>query len=382
VSAPLHVRLASGFRWRLPFPAAERDVLRLRVDAGVSVLAIANAYDSGFSTCWLPGSRLILDRFEEAWAAGSGPVADRLRAAFAAARAAFVAESALLVAYDDPADAAGATLHVVALDGAVAHAAWIGGEQAVVARGFQVAATTTPHTLAERFRAEGGEPPPANLAHIVTRTIRVDDHGEPPSTASFALAPGDTVIVTGRVHPPAAELAVAAGGFLSPVALAERIAAASDATPFTAALVARVDGFDLASTIETLVDGYVPDPRHGAELGDWARAQRALPVWFDVRGILALRGDGSVISRAWDEPGRSLPADEPTWHRAVSMVIGREPALAALAVTRPPEAADCALCMTKAFAAAGASCPACQGLGWELPPPPAWLRPASTGRTR
>jgi hypothetical protein len=231
VAAPLHVRIASGFRWRLPLPADERDVLRRRVDGGVSLLAVANAADSAFSTCWPPGSRLILDRFEEAWAAGSGPVAGRLLAAFAGARAAFLTEAAVLVPYDDPRDAPVATLLVVAIDGGAAHAAWIGDQVAMVARGFQVAAATTPHTLVGRFHAEGGEPPPPQLAHIVTRTIGADAHAEPPSLATFALAPGDTVIVVGGKRPPTGELAVAAAGFLSPAALAERTVAAADGRP-------------------------------------------------------------------------------------------------------------------------------------------------------
>jgi hypothetical protein len=380
VAAPLHVRIASGFRWRLPLPADERDVLRRGVDGGVSLLAVANAVDSAFSTCWPPGSRLILDRFEEAWAAGSGPVAGRLLAAFAGARAAFLTEAAVLVPYDDPRDAPVATLLVVAIDGGAAHAAWIGDQVAMVARGFQVAAATTPHTLVGRFHAEGGEPPPPQLAHIVTRTIGADAHAEPPSLATFALAPGDTVIVVGGKRPPTGELAVAAAGFLSPAALAERTVAAADGRPFAAALVARVDGFDLASTIDTLVDGYLPDPRHGAALGDWTRAQRALPVWFDMGRTLALRGDGSVIRREGEDPARALPEDDPRWHRVVSMVVGREPALAALALTRPRGAADCGLCAVKAVASAG--CPGCQGLGWELPALPGWLQPASTLRTR
>jgi hypothetical protein len=210
----------------------------------------------------------------------------------------------------------------------------------------------------------------------VTRTIGPDDR-EPPSMASFALAPGDTLIVVGHKRPPVDELAIAAGGFLSPAALAGRIASASDAAPFTAALVARVDSFDLASTIEILVAGYVPDPRHGADLGDWARAQGALPVWFDIGGMLAVRGDGSVLSRDWEEPERVVPEDDPMWHRVVSVVAARHPALAALAPARPAEAADCWLCVKKEFAVAGARCPGCQGLGWELPALPAWLGPAT-----
>jgi hypothetical protein len=64
----------------------------------------------------------------------------------------------------------------------------------------------------------------------------------------------------------------------------------------------------------------------------------------------------------------------------VAVAAARHPALAALAPTRPPGAAACPVCALYP-ALAGAGCPGCQGLGWELPPLPAWLRPAPTGRT-
>jgi hypothetical protein len=231
-------------RWRLPSPAAERDVVRLWIDGEVSVAAIANAYDSAFSTCWPAGSRLLLDRLEAAWAAAPGPLAERVGGAFAAAAAAFVAEASALAGDPGPlGDVPAASLTVVATDGAVACAAWLGAHAVLQVRGAEVIAATTPHTL----RAEHPEAPDVHAA-ILTRTIGAGD--DAPATETFALAPGDTLVIARGA--PVGAVAVAAAGFLAPRGLAEHLVDLPFAAggPFAAVAAIRSDGFDLAGAAD------------------------------------------------------------------------------------------------------------------------------------
>jgi hypothetical protein len=339
-------------RWRLPSPAAERDVVRLWIDGEVSVAAIANAYDSAFSTCWPAGSRLLLDRLEAAWAAASGSLPERVGGAFAAAAAAFVAEAPALAGGPGVLDEVPvASLTVVATDGASACAAWLGAHAVLQVRGVEVVATTTPHTL----RAEHPEAPDVHAA-IVTRTIGAGN--DTPATERFALAAGDTLVIARGA--PVAAVALAAAGYLAPRRLAEHLVDLPFAAdgPFAAVAAIRSDGFDLAAVVDRLIDAYTHDPRHQAWLDPWARRERALPVWFDMGGVLGLRGDGAMVGALWDHPGPAEVETDPNLLLAARVAAARLPALAALAVPRPAAAPDCRFC-------AGTRCPVCWQLGWE-----------------
>ena len=140
----------------------------------VHLALLANGYESGFSTCWPPGSRLILDLFEDAWRDSTGEVAERLAVSFQRARATFVTEAPALITEeaDFPDDAPAAALLAVAMEGSTAHAAWIGGDVAVLARGFESVAETTPHTLREKYRREHPQES-ANLANVPNVLLRM-----------------------------------------------------------------------------------------------------------------------------------------------------------------------------------------------------------------
>jgi hypothetical protein len=129
---------------------------RVRNDDGVPLAALANGFRSAFDVCAPSASRLLLDLFFAEWAASSGPVQDRLGIAFEAARERFLAEAQGLVEpdIDFPDTRPAGVLLAVAIDGATAHAAWIGGDEAILARGGLVAGASMPHTLLRQLDPE------------------------------------------------------------------------------------------------------------------------------------------------------------------------------------------------------------------------------------
>jgi len=120
----LTVRTGTALRWRPTLPARITDLIRVHVDANGVVLALlANGFDSGFSTCWPIGSRLVLDLFVDAWTSSSGSTPSRLATSLRRCREQFIAAVADLVGDEqidtDPPDA---TLLAVAIEGAKVHA--------------------------------------------------------------------------------------------------------------------------------------------------------------------------------------------------------------------------------------------------------------------
>lgn len=227
------VLTGTAFRWR---PTAvggeEADFVRVVEAGGLTLAALANGYEDGFSTCWPPGSRLLLDLFVEAWLGAHGATRARLHRAFLAASDRFSAQVSGLVeaAAALPDELPGAVLLAVVIDGDTAHMNWIGGDIALVARGASATAETTPHTLVEqlRRRSAGMSPPP--IPDVVTRTIgpQAPDTGSP-SYLSAELAPGDTVVLISRaaLRGPVVSVAdavAAAARLREPQALAQRLA--------------------------------------------------------------------------------------------------------------------------------------------------------------
>jgi hypothetical protein len=363
-------------------------VVRVWQDGDVCLALLANGYDCGFATCWPPGSRLLLDAFEEAWAASSGGLAERLANAFERACARFVAEAPGLVPEDAdfPDDRPTAILLAVATSERTAHALWIGGDVAVLARGCAVAAETTPHTMLDRFRQEHPEVTEGldQIPNILIRTIGGLDQ-DAPSAATFDLAAGDALVLVSRAalrgpSVPTNDAAFAAAAYTAPAIVAERLAelaVASGDSPYGAMAVLRYDAVDVAAEIERLIDRYEPDPEHGAWLGDWVRSQRALPVSLDMGRVLGLTSDGSVLGIAWDEPGDSTRAEtSAAAHLAAAVGAARRyPTLQTLAPRRPATASACSHCQSLATPKEAApGCPSCLYLGWEPPRPPAWFQ--------
>lgn len=186
-------------RWRHEEIAqATSHLVRVRHRDEVTLALLANAGESGFSTFWLSGSRLLLDEFERAWDAGTGPLDVRLADAFAAASTSFCENAATLLPPDPdiPGGFAYGTLLAVAIAGSRVEIAWVGGARAVLVRGDAAEASTRPHTLLEQLR-EAGLGPPRNASWpfgILARTIgpgNTNDAG--PNHARFELLPGDTL---------------------------------------------------------------------------------------------------------------------------------------------------------------------------------------------
>jgi hypothetical protein len=183
---------AIAFRWRpTQLPAEPRDIVRVAAHGSLQLALLANGFECGFSACWPPASRKILDLYEAAWAATSGSPEIRLLAAFEQARTTFIREApALLEANADfPDDKPSAVLLAVALEATRVHAAWIGGDLALVARNGTVAHATIPHTLALTPGL------PNFLARHISETA---PDQSAPTTLSAERRPDDTVILLSR----------------------------------------------------------------------------------------------------------------------------------------------------------------------------------------
>lgn len=192
-----------AFRWRPTALAGEaHDLVRLYEDGdgdGDTRLALlANGYESGFSTCWPPASRWVIDRFAAEWAhTKTGPNATRLRAAFAATRAAFRAVAPTLLAPDAdfPEDTPDASLLVAAIDGTTIDIAWLGADRAlVIGRDDRLVASNEPHTLRAQFRREHPDVPLDNVPHTTTKLLRCEDE---PSYLQIDAQRGDRLVLTG-----------------------------------------------------------------------------------------------------------------------------------------------------------------------------------------
>lgn len=180
--------------WRIA-GGGTRDVVRAFEDDGVLVCALANAYDSGFSTCWPLGSAHLLDLFEAAWRAKAAHGPTRLRAAFDLAARAFVESEVVLAPRDvDFPDSGGAgSLLVAAVTPTSLELAWLGAGIALVRRGDQVLAINRPHTVASQVEGDGWAIP-QGLGHILTRSLQETD--TVPDVASLTLAHGDLVVLS------------------------------------------------------------------------------------------------------------------------------------------------------------------------------------------
>lgn len=383
---PLHVRTGTAFRWKpTALPGQPPDLLRVVEHDGVQLALLANGYECGFSTCWPPASSLILDLFVDEWLASSGFVRARLDAALSSARRRFIERASSLITPDAdfPDDLPGAVLLAVAIEGTAVHMSWIGGDVAVLARGFRAIASTRPHTLHERFKRERPEVTDlSEVPNVLMRSIAKDADQDPPDYLAATVEAGDTLLLLSRpaLRGPGGSIddaAFAAAGHASPTVLAERLAEVAFAetdTPYAAVVALRFDDVDLGSTLDRLIDKFEPDLRHSEWVRTWSKQERALPVVFDMGGILGMKRDGTVISVPWDEPGGTTH-QETSCVAHMAAVIGaaqKYPELKTLVPARPPDVPDCPQCA--ALNPDGSrGCPVCWQLGWLPPTPPSWL---------
>jgi serine/threonine protein phosphatase PrpC len=296
----LTVRTGTALRWRPTLPACVTDLIRVHVDANGVVLALlANGFDGSFSTCWPIGSRLVLDLFVDAWTSSSGSTSSRLSASVRRSREQFATAAPHLLG-DEHIEIGPpcATLLAVAVEGSRVHAAWIGGDEALLARGFEGVGRTTPHTLLEQFKRD--HPEQAHnldaIPNVVVRSFGPRADQDPPDVAVFDAQAGDTLLLVSKAGLSAPRLrpedaAFAAAAYASPAVLAERLADVafrSESTPFAAVVALRFDAVDFSAELDRLIAAYQPEPRHAAWLGAWARTERALPVSFDMGGVAGL----------------------------------------------------------------------------------------------
>jgi hypothetical protein len=119
--------------------------------------------------------------------------------------------------------------------------------------------------------------------------------------------------------------------------------------------------------IDELLAGSEPDP---ANLREVACLLKALPIFPDMSGCIALRPDGSMVFLD-DESGKISEDIEPHW-RLIALVNGsmKYPELKTLLPSRPENAEICQQCQgTGRFILENqvfesAFCGICSGLGW------------------
>lgn len=243
----LGVKAAIGLRWRTHDSGSSGDVARVIARGESHLSLLANGFECGFSACWPPASRRMLDIFCDEWLALHDASQNRLEIAFERSRQRFVHDARSLLGDDPefPDDSPAAVLLAVELDGDHARAAWIGGDIAVLTRAGSVVATTTPHTLREEYLRRNEAPElVAQLPNVLSRSIQFGD-STPPSTLSFRICAGDTLVLLSRAvfHGPCVapeRVALEAGARADPDELAERLAelgsGATD-TPYSAVIV-------------------------------------------------------------------------------------------------------------------------------------------------
>lgn len=327
--------------------------MRIHHLEGVTLALLANAGE-GFSVCLPEASIVLLDAFTQAFRASTGSVQTRLHHAFEVARERFAARE-----YEDIFEGGVTTtpptgsLLAVAIVGKTACVVWLGNQVAFHVRGFQVT-RTAPHTLREQQRAKDPTTRLSTLPSILLQGIRRDVQAQLPSTATFELLPGDSLVLTHGEHHVEEEVAFAAACSLSPQRAANRLAnlALNDENWFATAMVLRFDDFDFAREIDRLIATH-PNP--------WARAHQSLPLYVGYGCFFALTREGEVVAHAEDPRFKMsqemLAAYELNHAIDASLTF---PTMASLAPRRSPASEPCTRHMP-------ADCPFCMNLGW-LPP--------------
>jgi hypothetical protein len=120
--------------------------------------------------------------------------------------------------------------------------------------------------------------------------------------------------------------------------------------------------------IDELIASTDPDP---ADLRRMARLMKALPIYADMGGCIALRTDGSFVFLDWETEKTSEEFDQQ--FKIVALVNGSEkyPELKVLLPARPEGANDCEDCngigrpIIEGQVFKQAFCGKCWGLGWS-----------------
>src|SRR5262245_19906179 len=123
-------RVGRAFRWRADQPCSLDDLVRIVRESDSTLVVMANAGEDGFSSCWAPGSRLVLDEFESAWAGTEGSLRTRLERSVQHVHARFRSEARTLDKYVPEDDMGGpvGTYTALAIGNDEVVAAWIGGD--------------------------------------------------------------------------------------------------------------------------------------------------------------------------------------------------------------------------------------------------------------
>lgn len=184
-------------RWRAPMnrTCELEDVFRVHVLDGAVVVTVANAFDSGFSTCWPEGSKALLDEFDSAFDAAGGPLLVRVAAAYVEGANSFLSRARTIPPFvpgdeDQPSGA----LAVAVITEASVRFLVRGGVEGLVVRGSAIVARAATRgsrdTVAHRIDAQAL----ATVLDIPIETLSEFETREP-SIVDVALLAGDRVLV-------------------------------------------------------------------------------------------------------------------------------------------------------------------------------------------
>jgi hypothetical protein len=97
-----------------------------------------------------------------------------------------------------------------------------------------------------------------------------------------------------------------------------------------------------------------------------ARTTNALPVYFDMGGVLAFTPEGVVLSCDWESKQVRPETDEKWIIAAALSAAERYPELGRLVPGKPPAAKTCEACSgTGRMLQTRVLCRQCSGLGWK-----------------
>ena len=180
------------FTSRVEKLASADEVSRVVATDDALLLVTANAFESGWNTCFPEGSRLFLDLFERRFDAAA-----ELAVTFALACADFRQAMKQLVPepWDDIAGAPAATATAVLIRDGEARCVWIGGDQAFVISPDGMVITHEPDALLHELRRQFGDAAmPDDFPNVLTASYALDRPVDA-RTATFELPASGRVLL-------------------------------------------------------------------------------------------------------------------------------------------------------------------------------------------
>jgi len=171
-------------------------VVRVRTVDDAIVVSVANAFDSGFSTCWPAGSTALLNDFEQALGRSNGTIATRVATAFVEGARSFLARGRTIPPFvPGDEDSPGGALAVAVITEDRARFYVRGGVEALVVRGPDIVARAAPRGLRDWISSRVEDAHAIDSVPDIPADVLSEAGTLEPKVVEVALAAGDRVIV-------------------------------------------------------------------------------------------------------------------------------------------------------------------------------------------